>query len=547
MKEFGVSQTVATLGTSLSLLGYAIGPMLWSPLSEVPRMGRNTIYIVTLAAFLLLKLPIVLASNIETILIFRFLSAFAGSPAQATGGATISDMYLPRDRSYGLGLWELSTWIGPTLGPLVGGFAAQAKGWRWTIWELIWVNSAMLVFIFCFLPETSASNILYRRAKRLRREAGVGSIRAASELESLELSKKDLAYKTLIRPFVLCFQEPICLLLNTYTALITGLLFAWLESLPIVFGGIYGFDLGQIGLAFLGLLVGSVVAYLIFVVWFFAFESKKFDYNGYCAPEERFIPLMAGCIFIPICLFIFGWSAKANIPWIVPIVGSGLFSIGGFSLFVSLSIHSHRNEASELTFGQISILNYLPDAYPEYAASVLAGNNFIRCSFGAGCVLFAAPMYHNLGTAWASTLLAILGCVFVPVPFLFYFYGDRIRLASKNALKVPIKPLWRSYCSKSSPQDGGERGDSSIMPRATVPFTPGSSASYQPQSTAVIHSTSSNAPTLNTEAFYEPHTPTASALTTPKRAASPVPGTIEREQRDMIDTMSGGRSPSINS
>ena len=344
VKEFGVSQVVATLGTSLSLLGYAIGPMLWSPLSEVPRMGRNTIYIVTLVAFLLLKLPIVLASNFETILVFRFLTAFAGSPAQATGGATISDMYIPRDRSYGLGLWELSTWIGPTLGPLVGGFAAQAKGWRWTIWELIWVNSAMLVLIFCFLPETSASNILYRRAKRLRQEAGIESIRAGSELESLDLSKKDVAYKTLVRPFVLCFQEPICLLLNTYTALITGLLFAWLESLPIVFGGVYGFDVGQTGLAFLGLLVGSIVAYLIFVVWFFAFESKKFDSDACCAPEERFIPLMAGCIFIPICLFIFGWSAKADIPWIVPVIGSGLFSIGGFSLFVSLSTHGHSND-----------------------------------------------------------------------------------------------------------------------------------------------------------------------------------------------------------
>ena len=212
VKEFGVSQVFATLGTSLSLLGYAIGPMLWSPMSKVPWIGRNTIYIVTLAAFLLLKLPIVLASNIETILVFRFLTAFAGSPAQATGGATISDMYIPRDRSYGLGLWELSTWIGPTLGPLVGGFATQAKGWRWTIGELIWVNGAMLVLSFFFFPETSASNILYRRAKRLRQEAGIGSIRAESELESLHFSKKDVAYKTLVRPFVLCFQEPIYLL-----------------------------------------------------------------------------------------------------------------------------------------------------------------------------------------------------------------------------------------------------------------------------------------------------------------------------------------------
>lgn len=125
------------------------------------------------------------------------------------------------------------------------------------------------------------------------------------------------------------------MLLNTYTSLITGLLFAWLESLPLVFGGVYGFNLGQVGLAFLGLLVGSVVAYLIFVVWFFAFASRKFDDLGYNKPEERFIPLMAGCIFVPICLFVFGWTSRAEVPWIVPVVGSGLFSLGGFSLFVS--------------------------------------------------------------------------------------------------------------------------------------------------------------------------------------------------------------------
>ncbi len=128
--------------------------------------------------------------------------------------------------------------------------------------------------------------------------------------------------------------------------------------------------------------------------------------------------------------------------------------------------------------GQISILNYLPDAYPEYAASVLAGNNFIRCSFGASCVLFAAPMYHNLSTAWASTLLAVLGCVFVPVPFLFYFFGDRIRSASKYALKVPCLPLGRSYRSKASPQVGAEPETLCITPRPAVAFMPESSVSY---------------------------------------------------------------------
>ena len=335
MQDLHTSQVVATLGTSVSIIGYAIGPMLWSPLSEAPKIGRNPVYITTLAIFVLLQFPIAFAPDIETVLIFRFLASFFGSPAMALGGATISDMYLPLERSYGLGLWELSTWIGPTLGPLVGGFAVQAMGWRWTIWELVWVNGPMLLFVFCFLPETSASNILYRRAKRMRRCARNDGFRCEAELRPLNVTGGGILYETVVRPWVLCFQEPICLLLNAYTALICILLFAWLEFFPIVFGGIYGFSKGEVGLAFLGLLCGAILANCIFVVWFSLTESKNFDSDRRRKPEKRFLPLMAGCWLIPISLFVFGWGANPRVHWIVPIIGSGLFSIGGFSLFVS--------------------------------------------------------------------------------------------------------------------------------------------------------------------------------------------------------------------
>jgi len=79
------------------------------------------------------------------------------------------------------------------------------------------------------------------------------------------------------------------------------------------------------------------------------------------------------------------------------------------------------------------VLNYLADAYPTYAASVLAGNDFIRSLFSAGFPLFARAMYTNLGVDWASTLLALLSCTFVPIPILLYEYGEHIRMASKHA------------------------------------------------------------------------------------------------------------------
>ena len=336
MKDFQVSRVVATLGTSLSMIGYATGPMLWSPLSEVPQVGRNPVYIGTLAIFVLFQLPIVYATNIETVLVFRFLASFFGSPAMALGGATVNDMYLPLKRTYGLGLWELSTWIGPTLGPLVGGFVIETMGWRWTIWELVWINGPILLFVFCFLPETSASNILYRRAYRMRQRTGNDALRSEVELQPLNVTGGGIFYETIVRPWVLCFQEPICLLLNAYTALICVLLFAWLESFPIVFKGIYGFNPGEVGLAFLGLLCGAIIATCISVVWFRLKESNKFDRDCRRKPEKRFIPLMAGCWLIPIGLFAFGWGADPTIHWIVPIIGSGFFSMGGLSLFVSL-------------------------------------------------------------------------------------------------------------------------------------------------------------------------------------------------------------------
>ena len=85
----------------------------------------------------------------------------------------------------------------------------------------------------------------------------------------------------------------------------------------------------------------------------------------------------------------------------MPIIGSSFFSFGTFLLFNS-------------------VLNYLPDAYPEYAASVLAGNDFMRSSFGAGFPLFAAAMYDNLGVAWASSTLGFLSIAFIPIPFVLY-------------------------------------------------------------------------------------------------------------------------------
>lgn len=219
---FGVSQVAATLGLTLFVIGYALGPMVWAPMSEIPQIGRNPVYIGTLILFVALQVPTALAVNFGMLMAFRFLTGFIGSPSLATGGASIGDMYTPAKRTYGIAVWGVGAVSGPTLGPVVGGWAAEFKGWKWPIWELMWLSGGCLAMLIFFLPETSSSNILYRRARRLRKLTGNDKITCEPEIEGQDMTGKDIVMMTLVRPFTLSLTEPIALALNVYIALIYG-------------------------------------------------------------------------------------------------------------------------------------------------------------------------------------------------------------------------------------------------------------------------------------------------------------------------------------
>jgi len=315
-----------------------------------------------------------------------------------------------------MSIWGIAAVSGPTLGPVIGGFGAQfgpitggfTAPWTWPIWLLMFISGFCLIFLFFFFPETSANNILVRRTRRLRKLTGNDKLMCEPELMSQEMTGKDIALMVLVRPFTLNFTEPMVFMLNLYIALIYGLLYIWFESFVDVFVGVYKFQLYQEGLSFLGIFVGALVVIPPFFFYLHRYLEPKFDENGDLTPEERLPPTFVGAFCIPICLFWFGWSSMPDVHWIVPIIGSAWFSIGAFLLFNS-------------------ILNYLPDAYPEYAASVLAGNDLFRSSFGAGFPLFAGAMYSDLGIAWASSTLAFLSIAFIPIPFLLYKYGATLR------------------------------------------------------------------------------------------------------------------------
>lgn len=217
---FNIGLVPATLGLTLFVLGYGLGPMIgFSSVSEIPAIGRSLPYLFTLFIFVILQIPTALVNNVAGFMILRFLAGLFGSPPLATGGASIGDLYSARNRPLGLGVWGLSAVCGPVLGPLIGGFAAQsfgAQGWRWTIWPLLMLSGFALVVLVLTLPETSSANILYRRAKRLRKVTGNPNLRTKGEIFASHLTGKELALMTFVRPFLLSFTEPIVLGINLH-------------------------------------------------------------------------------------------------------------------------------------------------------------------------------------------------------------------------------------------------------------------------------------------------------------------------------------------
>jgi len=207
------------------------------------------------------------------------------------------------------------------------------KGWRWSQWTILFLS---LVVWIISLPthETYKKVILQRRAKRLGIEPPKSTLPGG--LQGL----KFLLTVTLFRPVHMLLFEPIVLFLSLYSAFIFGVLFAFLPAFPIVFIGVYKFNLGEAGLAFLPLGIGYIFAVPTAIAcdfWIYQPLHRKAMKEGrhMVDPEHRLYSAMMGSLGVTVGLFWFGWTARASIHWIVPMIGVIPFAWGNLCVFVS--------------------------------------------------------------------------------------------------------------------------------------------------------------------------------------------------------------------
>lgn len=213
---------------------------------------------------------------------------------------------------------------------------------------------------------------------------------------------------SLSRPWILLFYEPIVLLCSIYMAIVYGTLYMLFAAYPIVFQEVRGWSEGIGGLAFIGVLVGMLVAVAYTFIDNIHYAKLARQTTGRLAPELRLPVGIVGSFALPIGLFWFAWTNSPSIHWMASVAAGGPFGFGMVLVF-------------------LGVINYMVDSYTIYAASVLAANSALRSLFGAAFPLFTTYMYHNLGIHWASCIPAFLSVACIPFPIIFYIYGPRIR------------------------------------------------------------------------------------------------------------------------
>ncbi|KAJ9157598.1 MFS general substrate transporter [Pleurostoma richardsiae] len=408
--EFHVGTQVATLGTTLFLFGFGIGPLLWAPLSEV--FGRRIAVLTPMFVAVCFSFASATAKDFQTLMLTRFFGAFfASAPVTNTGGV-LGDLYTPAWRGIAMAGYAMAVVGGPVLGPIVSAAVTIQPylGWRWTEYLTGILQAFVLIFAVIFVDESYGPVLLVYKARRLRHESGNWALHA--KFEEWDVSITELARKFLLRPIeLLC--TPICFLIALYASFCYGILYMQLGAIPIIFGEVRGWNPFVSELPFLCILIGAILGCGANVYNQTLYNKEYHAVGNRAVPEKRLPPMMVGSVLFSGGQFLTGWTgAHTEIHWIVPCIGLVMLGTGFFTIFQAA-------------------LNYLVDTFQAYAASAVAANTFLRSCFAGAFPLVVTPLYHNIGVGPGSSITGGFAALLIPVPYVFYIYGKRIRARSK--------------------------------------------------------------------------------------------------------------------
>ncbi|KAF8465079.1 major facilitator superfamily domain-containing protein [Kalaharituber pfeilii] len=314
-RDLKTSNELALTALTFYVMGFALGPLVWSPMSEV--YGRNYVYHRPWPIFTVIKIGCALAPNIATLLVCRFIAGFTGGTAVTIPAGGMADIWTSDEIGPPIGMFLMQAYLGPIIGPLIGGLPC-----RICIMEMDIL--ALLDQLFCARFELLVvsgdfrSNILLeRKAKRLReQQPKTDTTRILAPNEVHKKSKAEVFRAAIWRPWRLLFLEPIVFLVALYISFVNGVLHLYFAAYPIVYRGLYHWDVGNAGLPFIGLAVGILLGGVVAKHMNQVHIRLKTDYvaktGSTIYPEGRLPYAIIASFLVPGSMFWFAWSGDGK-------------------------------------------------------------------------------------------------------------------------------------------------------------------------------------------------------------------------------------------
>lgn len=404
-QHFGVGREVLTLSVSLFIAGYAVGPLLWAPLSAL--VGTLPVLAISVLGTLVFQIPVAVATNVQTVIICRFLIGVIGSGVLAVGSGMFAEVWDEGTRGVAVALGVTGMNMASTIGPLAGVYILERWGWRAISWVTLVMTGGVGISCILWLREPQRAVILRRRAQRIQRETGNSRYHAAGQKGNITFA--DLIHKYGVMPVQMIIQEPILIVITLYLILVYGTLYLSYQLFPYAFVHNHGWGTTTSYLPFISTFLG------VFFAWVFASYYTLTTYRAKLerretTPEDRLVPMMFGAVILPPALIWFGWAARTH--WIAQVLAIFFIGLALQSIFLCGIV-------------------YIVDVYVPNANSAISIHVVCRSIVSASFPLWCTFMYDRLGVEWSGTLLAGLALLCAPSPFLFYYYGYRIRSWSR--------------------------------------------------------------------------------------------------------------------
>ncbi|KEY70382.1 hypothetical protein S7711_09356 [Stachybotrys chartarum IBT 7711] len=374
-QELGATPEQMTLATSLFVLGFAAGPVIMSPASEL--YGRKLPLFVGYVAFVVSQVPVARAHDAQTILIWRFVGGVASSGSPAIVGGYLADFLRPVERGVAVAIFAATTLIGPSIGAIVGAALLDSPlGWRWAAWLSMVLGVAFGLPAYAVVPETYLPVLLTRKARKLRFETRKWALHSKAEESPVTLGT--FATKYLTRPFAMLAQEPILVLMTLYVSFTFGMIYCIFVAYTFSFVRERHFTQLHGALPLLAIVMGIILGSFYVSRYTLTVYSRKVRNGGPVTPEDRLPPMIVGGAILPLGLFCFAATSSPDVSAWPQILSGGLIGAG-------------------IQIVTLQSLAYVLDIYTVNANSAIAGTVIVRSILGGFLPLLAVPMYGQLG------------------------------------------------------------------------------------------------------------------------------------------------------